>query len=84
MENVESIFMKVINPLAWFIVKLPKVGWKAITFLPSLRFNENFPLLLFSFIFILFSWKVRLSSSWQSFKIMFLFFFLLFSSNIFH
>jgi hypothetical protein len=53
MENVDNNFMKVINPLAWFIVKLPKVGWKAVTFLPSLRFNENFLLLLFSFFFFL-------------------------------
>ncbi len=54
MEDVDNNFMKVINPLAWFIVKLPRVGWKVVTFLPSLQFNENFTLLLVSFSFFCF------------------------------
>jgi hypothetical protein len=62
MKNVDSNFMKVINPQAWFIVKLPRVGWKVVTFLPSLQFNENFRLLLFSiFIFVFLEGKAIFS-----------------------
>jgi len=30
MKDVDNNFMKVINPLAWFITNLPRVGWKVV------------------------------------------------------